>query len=160
MKVMIGRVSFFWCARQFASVKHEHSHGDSLCDSRLLSFASKKGFPCGRVSDLRFNSLKSSLDSSRQYTCKKMHPHQLFLGRVRSATGVRDGTTNMTKGSKGSGHSSFLFCFRSSLRAFVFFLSITFWNCGVLGCYCSCVIPSMNFLNPCLKRDRGLCHRL
>ena len=55
----------------------------------------------GRVSEVRFNRLKSSRDSSRQYSSKKMHPRQLFLGRVSIATGVRDSTTNKNKRFKG-----------------------------------------------------------
>ena len=34
---------------------------------------------CGRVSEIRFKSLKSSCDSSRQYSLKKMHLRQNFL---------------------------------------------------------------------------------
>ena len=61
----------------------------------------KKGSHCGRVSEVRVNSLKSSRDSSRQCSSKKMHPRQLFLGRVSIATGVRDSTTNKNKMFKG-----------------------------------------------------------
>ena len=61
----------------------------------------KQGSDCGRVSEVRFNSLKSSRDSSHQYRSKKMHPRQLFLGRVSIATGVRDSTTNKNKRFKG-----------------------------------------------------------
>ena len=63
----------------------------------------KQGCHCGRVSEVRFNSLKSSRDSSRQYSSKKMHPRQLFLGRVSIATGGRDSTTNENKRFKGFG---------------------------------------------------------
>ena len=61
----------------------------------------KQGSHCGHVSEVRFNSLKSSRDSLRQYSSKKMHPRQLFLGRVSTATGGRDSTTNKNKRFKG-----------------------------------------------------------
>ena len=67
----------------------------------LASASSKTRFHCGRVSELRFNSLKSSRDSLCQYSSTKMHPRQLFLGRVSIATGVRDSTTNKNKRFKG-----------------------------------------------------------
>ena len=60
-----------------------------------------KGSNSGRVSEMQFKSLKSRRDSSRQYSLKKMHPRQLFLGRVSIVTGVRDSTTNTNKGFKG-----------------------------------------------------------
>ena len=76
----------------------------------------KQGSHCGRVSEVRFNSLKSSRDSSRQYSSKKMHPRQLFLGRVSIATGGRDCTTNKNKRFKG---------FRPQLR--LSYLNNGFW---------------------------------
>ena len=61
----------------------------------------KQGSHCVRVSEVRFNGLKSSRDSSRQYSSKKMHPRRLFLGRVSIATGARDSATNKNKRFKG-----------------------------------------------------------
>ena len=63
----------------------------------LASHLQKKGSHCGRVSEMRFGSLKSSRDSSRQYSLKMMYPRQLFLGRVSIATGIRDSTTHKNK---------------------------------------------------------------
>ena len=67
----------------------------------LALYLQKQGSHCGRVSEVRFNSLRSNRDSSRQYSLTKMYPRQLFLGRVRIATGVRDSTTNKNKRFKG-----------------------------------------------------------
>ena len=67
----------------------------------LASHLQKKGSHCGCVSEMRFSSLKSSRDSSRQYSLKKMYPRQLFLGRVSIATGIRDSTINKNKRFKG-----------------------------------------------------------
>ena len=58
----------------------------------------KQGSHCGRVSEVRFNGLKSSRDSSRQYSSATIHARHLFLVRVSIASGVRD--------TKGLGHSS------------------------------------------------------
>ena len=67
----------------------------------LASHLQEQGSHCGCVGEVRFNRLKSSRDSSRQYSSQKMHPRQLFLGRVSIATGVRDSTTNKNKRFKG-----------------------------------------------------------
>ena len=61
----------------------------------------KHGSHGGRVSGIRFNSLKSSRDSSRPYSLKTMHPCQLFLGRVSLATGARDSATKKQHRFKG-----------------------------------------------------------
>ena len=104
MKVVIGRVSF--CGVRDSSVEDEHSHGDSLCDSILLSFAfSKKSSQCGGVSERRFSSLKSSRDSSRQYSLKKMYPvsASAIPWARQYCDWLRDSTTNKNKWFEGFG---------------------------------------------------------
>ena len=102
MKVMIGRVSFYGVrdsSRQ-QNMNIRTAIVFATADSLALHLQ-KQGSHFGCVSEVRFNSLKSSRDSSRQYSSKKMHPRQLFLRRVSIATGVRDSTTNENKKFKG-----------------------------------------------------------
>ena len=102
MKVMIGRVSVYGVGdssrQQNMNIPTAIVFATAGCLALNLQ---KQGSHCGRVSEVRFNSLKSSHDSSRQYSSKKMHPLQLFLRRVSIATGVRDSTTNENKRFKG-----------------------------------------------------------
>ena len=129
MKVMTGRVSFYgvrdssrqenmslptaivsataavhsvchWCLALQGCVRTENVCLISYMTMAALPFP-KNGSHCGGVSDMRFNSLKSSRDSSRQYSLKKMHPSQLSLGHVSIATGGRSSATNKNERLKG-----------------------------------------------------------
>ena len=98
MKVMMGRVGFYGVRDSSPQQNMNILTAIAFATAdRLALHLQKQGSHCGPVSQVRFNSLKSNRDSSRQYSSTKIHPCQLFRGHVSIATGVRNSTTNKNK---------------------------------------------------------------